>query len=373
MSSIGNISSQLMNFCNVGVSAEQKQVHMRIANLEMAFNDSLPKSNSTDPLLTKFYKLNLIPKTFAFTQAQEMLTRSLFEKWHLDDQISLIDLLGLEIYEQFKKICGASESKTEILKQFGSTMMKANLLLYRKREPIKKENQKFLSHKDPSKTENNSGAICLKPGRTILDFSTKGLEWAKPGIALLENICMTLSSEREAMMARLALAVSPEGRPLEDLQKIAFEESVVICQIALILRDASALLGLDDLSEDIPPSLADFIELDGIESHLERIEPEVLSPIPQAPAPPPKVAIASVSSPVQAEELFTLESHNSRKVLKKLQQAGFQIYRTGRHHILKRMDGGASVVVPSHGAELKEGTLKSIQEQARKALGSLAI
>ena len=77
---------------------------------------------------------------------------------------------------------------------------------------------------------------------------------------------------------------------------------------------------------------------------------------------------SSASSVASAAEPFTLEERSLRKVLKKLSEAGFAVYRTGGHHILKLANGGASVAVPIHGAELKEGTLKSIERQARAAL-----
>lgn len=55
---------------------------------------------------------------------------------------------------------------------------------------------------------------------------------------------------------------------------------------------------------------------------------------------------------------------NGKQVMKALQAQGFRLLRiSGSHHILG--DGQRKVTVPVHGsADLKTGTLKSIEKQA---------
>jgi predicted RNA binding protein YcfA (HicA-like mRNA interferase family) len=54
---------------------------------------------------------------------------------------------------------------------------------------------------------------------------------------------------------------------------------------------------------------------------------------------------------------------NGKQVIKRLEAAGFRVLRVrGSHHILSR--DGHKVTVPVHGAaDLKLGTLKSIEKQ----------
>jgi len=55
---------------------------------------------------------------------------------------------------------------------------------------------------------------------------------------------------------------------------------------------------------------------------------------------------------------------NGKHVIKRLAEQGFQLVRvSGSHHILAK--GGVRVTVPVHGtADLKTGTLKSIERQS---------
>ncbi len=59
-----------------------------------------------------------------------------------------------------------------------------------------------------------------------------------------------------------------------------------------------------------------------------------------------------------------MASVNGKQVIKALVQSGFQVIRvSGSHHILS--NGQRKVTVPVHGsADMKIGTLKSIEKQA---------
>jgi predicted RNA binding protein YcfA (HicA-like mRNA interferase family) len=219
-----------------------------------------------------------------------------------------------------------------------------------------------------------SGAVTKKM-KSVVDLD---VELIDPEIA--DNIehfasaCSAITDQLPAVIARLQ---KDEVRPIETLQKISFEECAFICRLAMIFRDSKFLLGSEDLDTDIPQELADLIQLEGYSLESPKTpSPEPVVPAAAAPAAAPApipqtvqtlAAVASSSPP--PVEPFTLGSRNLRKVLQKLQQVGFVIYRTRGHHILKKNAGGASVVVPTHSEDLKAGTLKSIEKQARSALG----
>ena len=228
----------------------------------------------------------------------------------------------------------------------------------------------------------------------VHEASIEILKLAKNDLENFFSSCVVLGITQKEIMAKLT---GDEYRPLEQLQKIAFEECLPICRLAMIFRDAKFLLGSTDLDFDIPVEIADFIQLEGIENYLPSsiplpdspFEPETVAKLTLAAtseinsaivvpvmlqkaarsSTPPQV-LAIGSSSLSAPETFSLGSRNLRKVLQKLHQAGFQIFRTRGHHVLKQKEGGASVIVPTHGAELAEGTLRSIESQARAALES---
>lgn len=59
-----------------------------------------------------------------------------------------------------------------------------------------------------------------------------------------------------------------------------------------------------------------------------------------------------------------MEPMNGKQIIKALEAAGFRVIRvSGSHHILS--DGERKVTVPVHGtADVKIGTLKSIEKQS---------
>jgi predicted RNA binding protein YcfA (HicA-like mRNA interferase family) len=214
---------------------------------------------------------------------------------------------------------------------------------------------------------------------SIDELTDSHIEWIRPDIDKFAHACATLQEEIPEIMKRLAHG---EFRSIETLRKIAFEESQAICLIAVVIRDARAIFGSKDLDFDIPAELADFIQLEGIEGYLPSSIPLPDSPraMPQASVAPPKTqlppivqvaplaAASSSSDAAQSNDLFTIGTKNLRKVMKMLQQAGFTIYRTRGHHIYKNKQDGAPTHAP-HGGDLPLGTVRSIQEQARAALG----
>lgn len=56
---------------------------------------------------------------------------------------------------------------------------------------------------------------------------------------------------------------------------------------------------------------------------------------------------------------------NSREIIQRLKQDGWELVRTkGDHHVFRRPDGGNIVVVPHPKRDLPTGTLRSIFRQA---------
>jgi predicted RNA binding protein YcfA (HicA-like mRNA interferase family) len=239
-------------------------------------------------------------------------------------------------------------------------------------------------------------------GYVFNELSESYMAQYTPHTAPFKQLMSSLAEKMPQIFENLAplLQELPQSeKNIESLQKIAFEECLVLCRVALILRDIEALAGKNELDADIPEELANLMELEGIELYLRApqkplpasavaavsqdpvvdLEVKALVYPVEAPIKPASVSVqpkekefpmpASVEESV---EKFTLESRNVRKVIKKLIDAGFKILRTKGSHEILTLSGsvGGQVVVPYHGGKdvLKQGTAASIQEQARIAL-----
>ena len=114
----------------------------RIANLEPLSHPYLASASPTDPILAHLYKNKSIPKSFSFSAAEEATLKAIFSKWHLDTKLTLFDILGLEIYTEFERICGAYSEKQPLLERVAGSLFRAFFLGSREFSPLFPVNNK---------------------------------------------------------------------------------------------------------------------------------------------------------------------------------------------------------------------------------------
>ena len=109
------VSSALVTPFLEGLSESDKKSLEATCSLEpSSVIPSQGKVKSTESVLKRFVTENLVPKGY-FDESQEALLRSLFSRWHLDAEIRLVDLLGLEIYSQVEKLCESMKEQESII------------------------------------------------------------------------------------------------------------------------------------------------------------------------------------------------------------------------------------------------------------------
>lgn len=115
----------------------------KLTNLQVYTTYSSPVCSPTASLLSILQQELPELRSFTLSAAQEAYIDSLFTKWHLDNEICLIDLLGLELHQQFEKLCVSTELKESILDEFHLTMMQIYALFVREKSPSALEEKRF--------------------------------------------------------------------------------------------------------------------------------------------------------------------------------------------------------------------------------------
>jgi predicted RNA binding protein YcfA (HicA-like mRNA interferase family) len=224
---------------------------------------------------------------------------------------------------------------------------------------------------------------------TKLIFKSQELELYRPFLKTFEKNLAAF--DRNALYARLEpllITLPANERTPEHLQKVALDTMVEVCRFAMLLYDVHALLE-EPGDDEFPPALADLVSLEGIEETLERVEERVeeqlaaqtaaspkpakkerrkkeeIEPYPLLPRPP-----VSSSSSSSSSNTVKFRSRNIDRVLEELKREyGFVLdHTTGGHEIWKNTETGGIVPIPTSKAELKPGTLKSIEKIASTAL-----
>ncbi len=176
---------------------------------------------------------------------------------------------------------------------------------------------------------------------------------------------------------QLPLAQQCQNDLLDVCQEICFEECLEVCRLMFILHDAGKLIQ-HPLIEELPETLANFIELDELQAKLFQKQIRAWSisiagfPSSKTPMPSPT---KKLNMPIfQSEndddaQPVKLETRNVRKVLQRLKAMGLVPIRTrGDHVILKRADqSGPPIPIPLGNGEIPTGTLKAINRRVEAA------
>ncbi len=90
-----------------------------------------PKAKQTDPLLTRFYKAQILPRDFHLSPQQEKVLQQLTKKWEkLGSSLTLLDLIGVEICTQFETLCN-NDRENPLHSKYPATLFLIYLNLFR--------------------------------------------------------------------------------------------------------------------------------------------------------------------------------------------------------------------------------------------------
>ncbi len=147
------------------------------------------------------------------------------------------------------------------------------------------------------------------------------------------------------------------------------------------------VIALSEVDELLTPSSPQEEEEEGLPQALSEVDetPPSLSPqeeedahaVEELPSPgtghplekraPHRGRAAAAAKPAREKQALDLRGVTKREhVIQRLIEAGFRLKRHGKRHDIYENAVGNQPVVPRHGRDLKPGTIRSIEEQARE-------